>query len=96
MYHPILVEYCKKALYTTPLYSHAPKGVKEKMRVSLWNCRHIVDLSWRHLKDLGFPGGGDVYEFGWQWSDDTRKLKKLFEEIVSFEGFDHKKLEDYL
>ena len=92
MYHPILVEYCKRSGYRYDLCPY----LKEEVRLSLRNSHHIMSLTWRHLRDLGFPGSQDVYEFGWEFSLDTRRLKRLFEEIVSFEGFDHKKLEDYL
>lgn len=82
MHHQVLLQYCKKSGYNTSWYEF----FREEMKLSLMNSRHIMSLTWIYLEDLGFPGAQDVYEFGWEFSLETRRLKGCLKRLCRLRG----------
>jgi hypothetical protein len=73
------------------------KYVKSSVVQALKDHRKIMNLTWRVLKDhCGLPGGDLVHKFGWDFNEETRRMREVFEAAATFTGFEDKKLEDYL
>lgn len=101
MYHSMIISYVKCQTLGLEKNNHELqewyKYVKSLVVQALKDHRKIMNLTWRVLKDhCGLPGGDLVHQFGWDFNEDTRRMKEVFEAVVSFTGFDDKELEDYL
>ena len=100
MYHPMIINYVKGqtlGLETRAELEEWYIYVKNLVRHALKDHRKIMNLTWRTLNEYcDLPGGDLVHQFGWDYNEETRRMKAVFESALSFTGFENKKLEDYL
>ena len=91
--HPLIVSYLGKS---------APQRSRERVlseiAAALADQKEIMALHWTTLEAAWFGKGTGVccrvWGDGWDYDDDTRKLRRMFESVV--QPFVDKNLEDYL
>lgn len=96
MFHPHVMTYA--TLYSSRYdMAISPEQVLGMLKRSLANHRDIMDISWSYMSHLiGYRDAFSVvYTHGWYFDEDTRELRRLFEQMVHPKLLD-KQLEDYL
>ena len=103
MYHPYILTYCE-IFKDRNLYAQHPLEVKQILTRSLSNPKEVMEVTWvcfrlaltkhRLGEENDFPFS-EVYSDGWDFSEDTKRLKNIVREMVEY-GQPKKELREYL
>ncbi len=95
MYHPYIISYVKD------YHGKNENSVLWEVIDALQSPEKILNLDWVSLSTAIFktvyktPVFRCVYRNGWDYNDETKNLRKVFEQMVIYKNLD-KKLESYL
>lgn len=98
MYHPYVYKYMEAYEEINGLKFDRPGEVVRRVKASLRRHNDIMDLHWAtfaEVLDVPRDTYHRVYAGGWDSDPDTKRLREIFEQIVSPVPLD-KRLEDYL
>jgi hypothetical protein len=98
-YHPWIVRYCEvmNLHYEGDGYVWDEEIVLRQVKTALHDHREIMEITWGRMSSVlgGVMSFSTVYGHGWDWDEETRALRKKFEEMAYPKVLD-KSLEDYL
>lgn len=98
MYHPYVYKYIEAYEEINGIEFGPLEKVVSRVKASLRRYHDIMDLHWITLAqvlDVPKDTYHRVYAGGWDSDPDTKRLREIFEQIVSPVPLD-KRLEDYL
>ena len=98
-YHPWVTRYCEvmnSYLEEENLFWDA-ENVLYEVKAALHNHKKIMGITWSRMHDVlgGSYSFATVYQHGWDMDEETRVLRKKFEEMA-YPAVLNKSLEDYL
>ena len=98
-YHPWITRYCEvmNLYYEGDRYVWDEEIVLRKVKTALHDHRGIMEINWARMSSVlgDVMSLSAVYSYGWDRDEDTRALRKKFEEMA-YPAVLNKSLEDYL
>ena len=100
-FHPIIDKYAtllSQGPVNSGSHDHLCYAIFKCMERSLRQPTDIMGISWGILeRQFNLPGGADVHSYGWHYSEETKRIKRTFEEAVYQPNkLFEKSLEEYL